>query len=104
MGYRLLADLIVAVHSGYVAFVLVGQILIVAGLLRGWGWVRNWWFRVAHLAAIVIVALEAVFDVPCPLTVWEARLREWAGQEASKGTFVGDLLHDLIFVDAPPWA
>jgi Protein of Unknown function (DUF2784) len=104
MGYRLLADLIVAIHSAYVAFVVVGQVLIVAGLIRGWRWVRNWWFRVAHLVAIVIVALETVFDVPCPLTVWERRLRELAGDEVRRGTFIGDLLHNLIFVDAPSWA
>ena len=104
MGYRLLADVVVAVHSAYVAFVLVGQILILAGLWRGWPWVRNWWFRVAHLAAISIVALEAAFNVACPLTTWEQRLRELAGQEASRGTFIGDLLHDLIFVEAPEWA
>jgi hypothetical protein len=104
MGYRLLADLIVAVHSAYVAFVVIGQALILIGLIRGWRWVRNWWFRVAHFAAIVIVALETVFDIPCPLTVWEQRLRELAGDEVSRGTFIGDLLHDLIFVNAPPWA
>jgi hypothetical protein len=104
MGYRLLADLIVTVHFAYVAFVVVGQVLVLAGLWRGWGWVRNWWFRVAHLVAIAVVALEAIFDVACPLTIWEQRLRELAGQEASRGTFVGDLLHNLIFVDAPPWA
>jgi hypothetical protein len=104
MGYRLLADLIVAIHSGYVTFVLAGQLLIWIGLWRGWRWVRNWWFRIAHLAAISIVALEAVFDIACPLTTWEQRLRELAGDEVSHGTFVGDLLHNLIFVDAPPWA
>jgi hypothetical protein len=104
MVYRLLADLVVAVHSAYVAFVVVGQLLILAGVLRGWRWVRNWWFRVAHLAAILIVAGETVLDIPCPLTVWEQRLRAWAGAEVSRGTFVGDLLHNLIFVEAPPWA
>src|SRR6516164_9564440 len=36
MGYRLLADLIVAVHSAYVAFVVIGQALILIGLIRGW--------------------------------------------------------------------
>jgi hypothetical protein len=104
MGYRLLADLIVAVHSAYVAFVVVGQLLILVGLLRRWRWVRNWWFRIAHLGAIVIVVLETVFNIPCPLTVWEQRLREMAGDEVSRGTFIGDLLHNLIFVSAPPWA
>ena len=104
MAYRLLADLIVAIHSGYVAFVLVGQLLILIGLWRGWRWVRNWWFRVVHLVAILIVALEAVFDIACPLTTWEQRLRELAGDEVSRGTFIGDLLHNLIFVQAPAWA
>ena len=104
MYYRLLADLIVAIHSGYVAFVVVGQLLILVGLWRGWRWVRNWWFRVVHLVAISIVALEAVFDVACPLTTWERQLREMAGDEVSRGTFIGDLLHKLIFVAAPPWA
>src|SRR4051794_39267465 len=104
MGYRLLADLVVAVDSGYVAFVLVGQVLILVGIWRGWQWVRNYWFRVAHLVAISIVALEAVFNIACPLTTWEQRLRELAGDEVSRGTFIGDLLHNLIFIDAPPWA
>jgi Protein of Unknown function (DUF2784) len=103
MAYRLLADLLVGIHSAYVAFVVVGQFLILAGLWRGWRWVRNFWFRIAHLAAISIVALEAVFGFPCPLTVWEQHLRERAGDDVSHGTFIGDLLHNLIFIQAPPW-
>ena len=83
---------------------MVGQLLIWLGLWRGWRWVRNWWFRVRHLVAISIVALEAVFNIACPLTVWEQRLREMAGDEVSRGTFIGDLLHNLIFVAAPAWA
>src|SRR5437762_7533149 len=104
MWYCLLADLIVAVHTAYVAFVVIGQVLILVGVARGWRWVRNFWFRVAHLVAIAIVAAEALFDVACPLTVWEDRVREWGGQAASGGTFIGNLLHNLIFYDAPPWA
>src|SRR5207248_10352138 len=89
MWYRLLADLIVAIHTSYVGFVVVGQVLILVGVTRGWRWVRNFWFRVAHLVAIAIVAAEALFDVACPLTVWEDRVREWGGQAATGGTFIG---------------
>jgi hypothetical protein len=103
MGYALLADLIVAVHVAYVSYVVVGQLAIVVGLLRRWEWVRNPWFRLTHLAAIAIVALEAIFDIECPLTVWERRLRGLAGQDVDQTTFIGRLLHDLIFWDAPPW-
>jgi Protein of Unknown function (DUF2784) len=104
MGYRLLADLVVAVHFAYVTFVVVGQLLILVGLALHWRWVRNWWFRVAHLLAIAIVAGEAVLDIACPLTLWEQRLRDLGGTPTRGGTFVGNLLHDLIFVEAPPWA
>jgi hypothetical protein len=103
MGYRLLADLIVAIHAAYVAFVVVGLLLILIGIARRWEWVRGWWFRVAHLVAILIVAAESLLDIPCPLTEWEYRLRELGGQAVSSGTFIGDLLHNLIFYDFPRW-
>jgi hypothetical protein len=100
--YRVLADAVVAVHVGYVAFVVVGQLLIWAGLLLRWRWVRNPVFRWVHLAMMVVVGLEAVFDIICPLTRLEANLRRWAGQSAAGESFLGRLLHDLIFVDLPP--
>jgi hypothetical protein len=104
MGYRLLADLIVAIHAAYVGFVVIGLLLILIGLACRWQWVRNWWFRAAHLIAILIVAAESLLDIPCPLTEWEYRLRTLGGQAVGGGTFMGDLLHNLIFYDAPPWA
>jgi hypothetical protein len=104
MVYRLLADLVVAVHFAYVAFVVVGLVFVLVGLWRGWRWVRNPWFRVVHLVAILIVALESVLNIACPLTTWEQELRAAAGDEVSRGTFIGDLLHRLLFVQAPPWA
>jgi hypothetical protein len=101
MVYALCADLMVAVHVAYVAFVVVGQLLLLVGWVLGWGWIRNLWFRLAHLAAIGAVALEAVFGTTCPLTVWEHRLRRLAGQQGEDVSFVGRLLRDLIFVDVP---
>lgn len=103
MAYRYLADLIVAVHVAYVSYVVVGLLLIVVGLLRRWPWVRNRWFRLTHLLAITVVALEALFNIECPLTAWERELRGLAGQTTDDATFVGRLLHNLIFYDAPPW-
>ena len=103
MLYGLLADLIVAVHVAYVSYVVVGLLFIWIGLLRKWQWVRNPWFRLTHLAAIAIVAVEAIFDIECPLTVWERELRVLAGQTASADTFVGRCLDSLIFYQAPSW-
>ncbi len=103
MWYALLADLLVAAHVAYVTFVILGQLAILVGLMRGWNWIRNPWFRLTHFLAIFIVALEAVFAIDCPLTVWEYELRLRAGQDPSGETFIGRLLHALIFFDAPTW-
>ncbi|MGH8640305.1 MAG: DUF2784 family protein, partial [Burkholderiales bacterium] len=46
-----LADLILIVHFLFVAFVVGGLALIWIGAAAGWEWVRNFWFRVAHLGA-----------------------------------------------------
>jgi hypothetical protein len=102
MSVSFLADCLVAVHFAYVAFVVFGQLAILIGWACGWEWVRNRWFRLAHLAAITIVALEALFGIDCPLTVWEDALRQRAGQTVTGGSFVGRWLHEAIFYDFDP--
>jgi hypothetical protein len=99
MWYGILADFVVAVHVGYVAYVVVGQLAIWLGLLLRCRWARNIWFRATHVLAITIVALEAVMDWRCPLTVWEDQLRAQAGQPVGTGSFMGRLFHNLIFLD-----
>ena len=100
--YQVFADLVVALHAGYVSFVVLGVPVILIGAWRGWRFVRNFWFRVIHLGMIGVVALEAVIGMVCPLTVWENQLRRAAGQSAEQGSFVGRWAHRLIFVDLSP--
>jgi len=100
---RILADLIVVIHAGFVAFVVFGLLAIVLGLLLRWGWVRNFWFRAAHLLAILVVVGEALAGVMCPLTTWENQLRQQAGEQSYPGDFIGYWAHQLIFFDAEPW-
>lgn len=103
MWYGLLADLLVAIHVAYVAYVLLGQLAITLAAPFRWQWARNPWFRFTHLLAIGIVALEAVMKWRCPLTVWEEKLRAHAGQGFnSSDTFMGRLLHNLLFIDGMP--
>jgi lysylphosphatidylglycerol synthetase-like protein (DUF2156 family) len=101
--FRLLADLVVVVHAAYVAFVVLGLVLVVLGYLRKWDWVRNPWFRGLHLTAILLVVLEAWCGITCPLTDWEQSLRTLSGQESYQGAFVANLVHDLLFYQAPAW-
>ena len=99
----IVADLVVVLHAAYVSFVVLGLAAIIAGAILNWSWVRNFWFRMIHLIAIGVVVAEAVAGIPCPLTVWEHRLREAAGQTAYAGDFLGYWAHRLIFFRAAPW-
>jgi hypothetical protein len=103
MWYSFLADMIVAAHVVYVGFILVGQLAIMIGAVLKWHWIRNPWFRVSHLTAIVIVAVEAILGIVCPLTVWEDRLRQLAGQEVTGSSFIGRALDSILFYDTPEW-
>lgn len=101
--YRLAADLTLLLHSSFVAFVVVGLILIFAGKVLTWSWVRNPWFRWAHLAAINVVVLQAWFGVICPLTTLEMALRSRAGDAVYTGAFVAHWLETILYYDAPQW-
>src|SRR2546427_11178524 len=74
MGSAWLADAVLLVHILFVLFVVGGFALVLAGAGR-WGWVRNRAFRIAHLAAIVFVAVETLLGFTCPLPLCEDVLR-----------------------------
>lgn len=100
----LLADAVLALHVGVVVFVVGALPLIVAGNLRGWGWVNALGFRLAHLAAIAVVVAEAWLGVVCPLTTLEWWLRARApGGTGYSGSFIGHWLQRLLYWDAPAW-
>ena len=99
----LAADVILALHAMFVAFVVGGLALIVVGGLRKWQWVHNLWFRAAHLGAIGVVVFQVWLGRVCPLTIWEMALRSDGGPGTYSGTFVGYWLGRLLYYDAPPW-
>jgi hypothetical protein len=100
-----MADLLVTFHLAFVAFVAVGQLLILVGWAARWGWVRNFWFRLAHLLAIGYVAAEAFFGITCPLTLWEARLRGGDLHNVEQSTWFGRQANRLLYyqTDDPVW-
>lgn len=104
MEYAALADGVVALHVAYVGFIVVGQALILLGVLFRRQWVRNFWFRLTHLVAIAIVAVEAALNCTCPLTTLEYTLRDWAGQQPSAESFIGRLMQSFIVHAWPQWA
>jgi len=104
MPYALLSDLIVILHFCYVTFTVGGELVVLVGGALRWGWVRNLPFRISHLAAVVLVAAEALAGASCPLTVWEYRLRLLAGQRVEQQiSFVARLVRSIIFYNFPAW-
>ncbi|MFL6210527.1 MAG: DUF2784 domain-containing protein [Pyrinomonadaceae bacterium] len=96
MWYARLADFVVVIHIAYVAYIIVGLGLILVGWQRRWPWVRNLWFRLTHLVAILIVVLELILQTTCPLTMLELNLRSWAGQPVTATPFVDRLMHFVL--------
>ena len=99
LAQRVIADAVLVFHFLIVAFIVGGLVLTWAGFFLQWTWVRNPAFRYLHIAAILFVALEAVFGYACPLTVWEDALR--GGGEAE--SFIGRWVRRVLFYQAPEW-
>jgi len=99
--YSRLADAILILHFAFVAFVVVGLLTVWLGWFFRWPFVRNFWFRLAHLLAIGVVAAESLAGMVCPLTVWENNLRLLAGGgERYQDSFVQHWLHHVMFFEA----
>lgn len=101
--YQTLADAVLLLHAGVVAFVIGGLLLVLVGGARGWQWVRARSFRWLHLAAIGVVVLESWAGLTCPLTTIESWLRQQAGQEAYSRGFIDHWVGSLLFYEAPAW-
>ena len=87
MIYRILADVLVALHLAFVLFVALGGILV---LRRGsWAWIH---FPVATWGALV-----EFMGWICPLTPFEVRLRTIGGEAGYEGGFVENYLIPLLY-------
>ena len=102
-AWRLLADTVLVLHVGVVLFVVLGLPLIWFGHWRGWRFAAAPSFRLAHLAAIAVVAAQAWLGLVCPLTTLEMWLRAQARQTTYGGGFVEHWLQRLLYWDLPPW-
>lgn len=98
-----LADTLLALHVGVVAFVLLGEVGVLLGARLGWRWVRWRRLRLLHLGLMVFIAVQAALGRLCPLTVWEQDLRALAGQKTHGDSFIAHWLGRLLYWDLPWW-
>ena len=103
-AYRVAADLVLIVHAMFIAFIVIGLAITWVGYFRSWTWTRKWSFRLAHLAAIGLVVVQAYLGVNCPLTDLEDHLRIRAGQDPyGDAGYIAYWLHRIIFFQAESW-
>ena len=101
--FLLAADAILLLHVLFVAFVVIGMVLIFIGKVRVWSWVRNPWFRLTHLAAITVVVAQSWLGLICPLTTIEMALRSRAGDALYSGSFIAHWLETILYYQLQPW-
>jgi hypothetical protein len=87
LSYRILADLVVGLHVGFVLFVVLGGLLV----LR---WPRLAWL---HLPAAVWGALIEFAGWICPLTPLENYFRRASGTAEYAGGFVEHYLMPVLY-------
>ena len=89
MPYRLLADLVLILHAGFVAFVMLGALLV----LR---WPRLAW---VHLPVALWGAGIEFLGGICPLTPLENHWRRLAGELGYQGGFVEHYVVSVLYPD-----
>lgn len=87
MGWRLLADLLVALHLAFAAFVIFGGFLT-------WKWR---WAAFAHLPALPWGFWVETSGQICPLTPLENHLRHLAGEAGYQGGFLDHYVVPLLY-------
>jgi len=87
--YRLLADVVVALHLGFVLFVVLGGLLVIR-------WRRLAWL---HLPTVVWAIVIELAGWICPLTPLENRLRRAAGAGGYEGGFVEHYVVPVLYPD-----
>lgn len=95
-----LAEAVLAVHLGVIAFNLFGLIAIPLGGWLGWRWVRVRWWRWLHLASMAVVAVQAMAGRACFLTLVQARL---SGSGGAPEPLIMGVVNRLIFWPLPLW-
>jgi len=84
---RLLADALVVIHLGFIAFVVGGSLLL-------WIWPRIAW---VHLPAAIWGALIEFGGWICPLTPMENHFRRAAGQAGYPEGFVEHYIIPVVY-------
>lgn len=87
MLYRVLADVVIALHLLFIVFALLGGLCII--------WRK--WVLAIHLPTAIWITIVELNGWICPLTPLENRLREASGGAGYTGGFIEHYVIPLIY-------
>jgi hypothetical protein len=87
MIYRLAAELVILVHFAFVAFVVVGALLVA----------YRPWVAFVHVPAVLWGVATELLGIVCPLTPLEQRLWRLAGETGYAGDFLDHYLTLILY-------
>jgi hypothetical protein len=87
MFFRIAADLVLVLHLAFIAFVIVGGLLVL----------RYRWFVFVHIPAALWGAFVEISGRICPLTIWENSFRRSAGESGYADSFIEHYLLPIIY-------
>jgi hypothetical protein len=87
MIYRFAAELVILVHFAFVAFVVLGAVLVVF----------RPWVAFVHVPAVIWGAATELLSIVCPLTPLEQRLWRLAGETGYAGDFLDHYLTSILY-------
>ena len=90
---------VLALHLAIIAFNVAGCVLIPIGAWRRWPWVREFWWRLAHLLSLALVALQALMGRACFLTIWQGD----ASGASHVQPMIAGWINRLIYWPLPLW-
>jgi len=90
-------------HFAVVLFNLFWLIAVPVGGWLGWRFVRNYWWRAAHIAVLILVAAQAVAGRLCFLTILQNNLHGRAG-DITPPSLLTRIVTRAIYWPLPGWA
>lgn len=97
---QMFGAIVLGLHLAVIAFNIFGLVAVPLGAWRGWAWVRVRWWRAVHLAALAVVAIQAMLGRACFLTLWQDGLTGGGAEDP----LIMRWVNSVIYWDLPMWA
>lgn len=90
---------VLTLHLAIIVFNVVGCVFVPIGAWRGWRWVREFRWRLAHLLSLAVVALQALLGRACFLTLLQGDVSGASHVQP----LVASWINRLIYWPLPLW-